>query len=87
MLVMNLIINHEMENAKVTYYCFNKHCSVSIYHTDTAVTVLMPYEEDSLIAVHQCLLCGAVLISRIDLDVKSLLLGQLIPSESSGQGC
>ncbi|GAA3968100.1 hypothetical protein [Mucilaginibacter dorajii] len=69
-----------MENTHVTYYCFNKNCSVSIYNTDTAITLLMPYDEITFAAPQRCALCSCQLISWIDLDVKSLLLGQHIPS-------
>jgi len=57
---------------KVNCYCFNKHCSCSIFHSDSYQAIAIPLQ-DVLIRPYYCEACREELICKPVLHVRRQL--------------
>lgn len=66
-----------MRNDKISYYCFNKACEGSVYHTDSIVITDLPFTAHTLVYEHYCSICGSRLISVVDIDLQQAISSKI----------
>lgn len=62
-----------MKKDKISYYCFNKACQGSVYHSDSIHITDLPFTAHTLAFEHHCNICGSKLISVVDIDLQQAL--------------
>lgn len=60
-------------NSHINYYCFNKACHGSIYHSNTIQITDLPLNMATLSIDHLCPVCNQPLVSIIDIELKQAL--------------
>lgn len=58
------------DNDQISYYCFNKACSGSVYSADKVEVTELPFSEQTLVSEHRCAICNAKLISVVDIELR-----------------
>lgn len=63
-------------NDHIAFYCFNKNCENSVYHSRTARVLDLPVTVENLIHDHQCSCCHKRLVSMMDIVLRRAMCPQ-----------
>ncbi len=58
---------------RISYYCFNKKCTGSVYFHKTIKIAFLPLTTKTLTQEQYCNLCGEKIISVLDIELRQAL--------------
>jgi len=60
-------------NDQISYYCFNKTCTGSVYSCINVEVTDLPFNEQTLTSEHRCPICNAKLVSVVDIELRQAI--------------